>query len=256
MGNTHRPHPGPLLGLFRCRPLSPSELAGYALLGAGASFGPLVTGWLVDAQAYARFGPAAAAAWSRPWYLLSLGGLLAFSLLVGVRLWASRERLAVHANGLVLYCGRRSFLPWKSLEGVAVETTAARFLGLKLKERVHGVLYPTTGKPLRLPHGMPGQAELLSQVKAHLYKELRPELEARLSAGAWVYFGPLAINQHNLRLQNGRPRRDFNWNQIQSLSVDAGWLVIETPSRPRRLPVGKIPNFELLLELIERRITP
>ena len=227
--------------------------------GATAVLAPLGYGYSRFVYGYTHFGPVAAVHWSRPWYLLSLFALLAFLLLAFIRLLQAHRFIALHRKGI--YC---SFTPnkifrWENIAGLAVRIHSPSFLGRSLKARYQAVLLPVTGHPLRLPSSLDNLPDLLTQIKAHLYQRLVPELQSSFDAGKWLYFGPISIHANALRLsgqRNARTPQTYAWSDVRNLSVRSGRLVVEfTDGSRRSLPVAVIPNIEILLQIIQTGVS-
>jgi hypothetical protein len=220
--------------------------------------------WRAD-YAYTHFGPVAAGQWSRPWFLLAAAALGAFILLAIVRSLSARQAVAVFQKGLFLRRGlfRSQKLLWEQIAGIAAESVQEHFLRLPLKIHHQALLYPTLGKPIRLPANLENLPELVSRIKASLYPRLLPKLIENFRAGQWLYFGPLAIQQQSLHL--GPPRIRLSetaarkglipWSRIKHLTIRSGSLMVELHDHaPYRIPVAKIPNLELLLQIVQQEV--
>jgi hypothetical protein len=201
---------------------------------------------------YVQFGPAAMAAWGQPWFAAAaLAALPLFVLTVRAVILARRE-VVVAEQGLLLHGVAKKPLAWKNLHGIAVDEVRYHLLTLTLRTRRRVRLYPTTGSPLTLDDRFRDLAGLAETIKARLYPLLLPELRKQLQANQWVYFGPVRFTRTELHVGT----HTFPWEQVTSLRVHAGVLSIERPARsPLRLPVAKIPNVELLLQLVEELYT-
>ena len=82
-----------------------------------------------------------------------------------------------------------------------------------------------------------------------------PGMKADFQAGKWLYFGPLAVQAKALSLQQG----EISWEQVENLQVKDGYLAVswtegQEPVRDKRIPIAKIPNLELLLQIIREGI--
>ncbi|NUM48194.1 MAG: hypothetical protein HUU38_26105 [Anaerolineales bacterium] len=226
-----------------------------ALLFLGALALPLVLlafGLWEVYLGYVQFGPAAMTAWGQPWFAsAALAALPLFFLTVRAVLLARRAVLLVE-KGLILQGFSKKSLPWKNLQGLAVEDVRYHLLTLTLRTRRRLYLYPTTGRPIPLDdrfRDLPGLAET---IKAHLYPLLLPELRKQLQANQWVYFGPVRFNRATFDTGS----QTLPWEQVTSLRVHGGFLTVERSTRaPLRLPTAKIPNVELLLQLVEELYT-
>lgn len=242
---------GALVQRYNARPLSWSELLRLAALGCLAVFGPLGYGAWQMQVIQAERGIVAAQAASQVWYLLALAGVGVFGLLVIVRLSARRGFVAVHENGLAVRhaWGSVRRLSWNAISGIASEQNEQYFLGWQVNTRYQATLIPTTGKPVHLPDGLEGYAELISRLKACLYPRLLTGLETDLEAGKSLYFGPLAISQRGLSYGSQR----WRWAEVEYLDIQNGRLEIKpNDQRSLRFSSGQIPNLEILLQLVSK----
>lgn len=241
---------GPLIALYPHRRRITTGLLAFYVPGILLVLAPLGYGIYQAGYAYTHFGPAAADDWSRPWYLLSLGILLIFIL--AALLWTRRlyRSVAVHHNGLRLALPRPLELRWTQIAGIASQIQREHFFGLTLRTRQQVWLFPTLGRPVRLDP-LPDLNELVTQIKAHLYPRLLPNLRKDFNTGAWLQFGPIAIQARGLRA-NGR---EYPWEEIDQVTIRKGDLVISFADRvkrpPRRLAAGSIPNLELLIQILQ-----
>lgn len=269
---------GPLLAAYRAPPIKQRHLAVFALLGLLFVLAPLSFGLYRGYYGLTHYGPVAAVTWSRNWLLGSLVAFILLMLLGLHRLVASRRRIAVHAHGLELAGFRRPLfellpfttpytLMWSQIEGIAAQAFQDHFRGRPKPVRYRAVLFPRAGKPIRL-HGIDLQpdhpdsagelSELISRLKASLYPRLLPKLRAAFSAGEWLSFGPLAIQRQNIRFARAK-NQPLAWNQVKSITVKSGCLVVElhkdSLASPRhQYPVSQIPNLELLLQIIDQGV--
>ena len=261
---------GPLVARYTGRLVSGIDLLSLFLLAILGVLAPLGYGLWRANYAFTHFGPVAARFWARPWYALTLVGLAAFLLLSVYRLYVAHRFVAVHKNGLHLHLVpfRDKQLSWYEIAGVSFAVVQERFLGLTLRSRDCAAIFPNLGKPIRLDGLVVGLPEFVARLKASLYPRLLPNLSANFAAQQWLYFGPLAINCRTLRL----PGKQLAWDQVRRLDVQAGYLVVElagpdipmqtlqnshmhqAPVNSHRLPVSKIPNLELLLQIIQQGV--
>lgn len=266
------PQTGSHIARYRARPLRWGEFLRLAGLGAAAVLGPLLYGMELYSQNLPRYGAVAANLWSQPWLWLSLAALVVFLLLGIVRLAASRRWVDLYQKGLRIKPGKPAFLPWSQVAGVSTEISGARKLSGGERLRYRAALHPTTGRPIHLDEGLENLPELLSQIKAHLYPRLLPALKEEFHTGRWVHFGELAISSQGLRLgADQRNWLDITWPEIKGVQVQNGRLTIEygqpaakgavqaganhTSLRQRWFEAGRIPNIELLLQLIQQEVT-
>jgi Family of unknown function (DUF6585) len=248
---------GPLVALYRSRPLGWRDaftVLAPGLLGVLAPYSYAL--WLYE-RTLQQHGPAAAQQWSQVWFWLAWMALAVFILLCILRLSDLRRFVAVHRRGIRLRPGflHTYSLQWKQISGVALSVTQDVFLRSRGRARLRAVIYPNQGKQIRLDERLQNLPELISRLKASLYPRLLPEMKTSFQAGKWLYFGPLAVQSNALRLHNG----NITWGQVENLQVKAGYLAIswkegQGPARSMRVPVSKIPNFELLLQIIREGV--
>lgn len=251
---------GPLQHLYRGRTLAWRDVLTLFLPGILAVLSPLGYGMAQANYAYTRFGPVAAEARSYPWFLLATFALAVFILLVAARLLRARAFVAVHRYGVRISVShfRARSLRWEQIAGVCSQSIQEYFLSLPLRAYFEASLVPAVGKPLRISRQMTGLPELVSHLKAALYPRLLPQLLAEFTAGKWVYFGPVAIQQSGLQIRGRR----IPWQQVERVEIRQGFLLVASrpaavsPSSgaPVKIALLQIPNPELLLQLIQQAV--
>ena len=221
--------------------------------GLAAILAPLGYGlWLAD-EAYASYGPVAAEYWSRPWYYLAIAAAAIFLMLGIYRVRLSLISVKVRRDGISIRTGFRSArsFEWDDIQGITTSVVEEHFFGLPVRNKYKTRLILRSGKSIRLPGTIQNMPELISRLKANLYPRLFPKLLAEFRSGNRLDFGPLEIQSQVLRLEN----QEIHWQQVKKVDVRDGKLVIEFNDRPvRKLPVGSIPNLELVLQLIDQGI--
>lgn len=238
------------LSIHRGLPLQWSELLFIFFPASLLVIAPLTYGLWRAWYAYTNFGPAAAGAWARPWYLFAMLALVPFSLLAVRRMFLASRYVAVHENGLRLRLSPFSNLPltWDEITGVASAAYQDHFLGLELQLRPQLSIHTVTGRQIRLDGRFQKIASLTRRVKSNLYPRLWPAMCEQLHSGRPVQFGRLAVHPQAFYLGN----RPIPWEQVTRLSIRSGYLVVESPAGgPLRIPVAQIPNLELMLQLVE-----
>lgn len=244
---------GPQIARYRSRPFFGRGFQVLLLLGALAVLAPLAYGYYRAMYAYTKYGPVAAHFWSRPWYLLAVLALVIFLLLLVIGLLRAQRFVAIYKNGLRLRLSRRQQFTWTEISGVATGAIQTRLLGIPLHTRYQAELYPAVSAPVRLDDSLENLPELLTRIKANLYPRLLPGMRQGFQDGKTLYFGPIAIHQHELCLEEkDRSSRPIPWSRVRSLTVHAGMLVIDIENdQAIRLPVARVPNLELLLQIIQ-----
>jgi hypothetical protein len=250
---------GPLISRHPLRRLSGGEVVFLVLLGSASTFSPLLAGYDLYIYGYTKFGPVAAEHWSRPWYLITLFALLIFQILVFLRIRQAHRYVALHQHGLHMPFASPITLFWENIAGVSVSAYTPTFFGKSLSTRYQAHIFPTTGKPIFLPASTSAFPELLTQIKAHIYPRLLPELQSNFEGGKWIFFGPVSIHSGALRIsdrQSTRNAQTIPWKAIKHLSIHSGRLVVEfIDGASRKLPLGTIPNIEILLQIVKKGVS-
>jgi Family of unknown function (DUF6585) len=244
---------GSQIALHRNRPFSGRGLWWSLLAGGLAVLAPLAYGFYRAQYAYAKYGPVAARFWSRPWYLLAGVALFLLVILLVLRARSSRRYVAVHQNGLRIHLSRRQQYTWGQISGIASGALETRLLGKTLRTSYWAEIFPMADKPIRLDNSLEGLPELLTRIKANLYPRLMPAMRQAFQEGKRLYFGPFSVSKEELRLEAKEPPwRTVPWEQVEAVSVEAGMLEIKTKDSDKiRLPVARVPNLELLLQIIQ-----
>lgn len=241
------------------------------LPGLLAVLAPLAYGYWLLNYIYTKHGPVAAVFRSRIWFQLAILALLVFVILAAYRLIQARRFVSVHKMGVQLRL--RPFysqqILWREINGISNSVQEDHFLGIHLRTRQSATLFPSSGKPLILGENLEKLPELVSRLKASLYPRLLPSLKADFEAGKWLYFGPIAISHQGMHFYKNHRRTPANrskrlkggnqnvvlWAQIKRLTVHSGDLVVELRDQsPKRIPVSRIPNLELLLQIIQQEV--
>jgi hypothetical protein len=103
---------------------------------------------------------------------------------------------------------------------------------------------------------MPG---LIARIKARLYPGLLARSRQAFLSGSQLIFGPLTIQRQGLSLDLKKRREQTSetipWSQVVHVDVQGGRLLIELDSLPiQSIPVSKIPNLEIMLDLIHQGV--
>jgi hypothetical protein len=243
---------GPLIATYRYRPLQWRESLTYLLLGLVAVGIPLAYGLYRFRDGYNNHGELAAVTWSRPWFLLAGFALICSSLLLVHRMRLAGRFIAVYQNGLALAVGQKQLLRWEEISGIATDMIQPGLFANRRGVQYRAKIIPNIGRPILLAGAYQNLPECITRIKARLYPLLVPELKSSFSTGKWLYFGPVAIQRKTLRLG----KNQFSWTQVKRVSIVKGVLVVELVDQTcKRIPVAKIPNFELLLQLIDQGVT-
>ncbi len=241
---------GTLIKIYQDRPLVWRDLIFTFTPASLAVLAPLIYGIQRAQYARAYYGPVAAQAWSKPWYLLSAVALIPLLLLGILRIRSSHRGVFVYKNGLSIKGMGRSNrkIGWREISGIVSEVIQIRFLGITLRKRNQVTLLPSNGKPIKLDSRIPKLDELSTRIKAKIYPRLIPELRSSLNSGSTLQFGPIQINRNSIQIRD----RTYSWDQITGIQVIKGSLVVGVENRTGfRIPVRDIPNIELFIQLIQ-----
>lgn len=206
-------------------------------------------------EGYTHYGPVAAYEWSWPWFSFSTFSFLL--TLSSILLVISRYRFSIyfHENGLQIIRFLRPpyILRWNQVSGIKFTQECSENTSRFLKRQA--IIYPFTGKPIHFTDSIMGLTELITLIKAHLYPNILPKLRSQFQDGHEVHFGPITIHRQYLKIQRG-PLPFFvlrkPWSHILHITVKTGFLIVDSKKgKLISIPVSKIPNLELLLNLIQ-----
>jgi hypothetical protein len=244
---------GPLLAHYYSRKLTARDVLLLFTPGIAACLAPLGYGLWRAEYAYTRYGPVAAEYWSRPWYYLAIAAAVIFMILGFFRLRLSLISVKVYQKGISVRTGfrRARDFGWEDFHGLTSSTTQEHFFGFPVRSTHQARLILKSGKTIELPRSLRNFPELISRIKVNLYPRLLPQLHSEFQSGAWLSFGPVAIQQQGLRWDG----QSASWQQVKRIDVREGKLVIEfTDHANKIIPVSRIPNLELVLQLIDQGI--
>jgi hypothetical protein len=266
---------------FRGQVVEPRETIALFLGMVLTFLVPQLYGFWLVIDGYEKYGPKAALARSSPWLLFSL---LAFGLWLSylfIRLREARFSLSVYKSGLrvvkagFLFRSHSRFIPWEQISGIAIKA-----YGSQLKEMTDNptvvirkaMICFSDHKPIRLCEARstrsihPGYnrlnhlTDLVTRLKASYYPRIFPVLMSRFHQKETLNFGRIQVNQGGIQFR--RPgiipsHSTIPWNQVRFMTIQSGCLVIELTNRKGytsylRYPVYRIPNLELLLQVIDQ----
>jgi hypothetical protein len=239
---------------YPSRAMNREDLTVY-LLALGVPLALLGYGLWRVYLGYVQFGPAAMVVWGQSWFVAAAWTATPLFILTVRAVILAQRAVHIVEPGLIFYglrLGRgRKTLAWKQIHGIAVEDTRYHLLTLTLRTRRTVRIFPTTGKVIILDDRFHNLPELAEAIKTQLYPHLLPEYRKQWHT-QWIYFGPLRINK--TYLDTGK--RTYPWQQVKSLRLHAGFLIVEIDEhKPLQIPSAKIPNVELLLQLVEELYT-
>ncbi len=250
-----RKSPTPPLAIYRDRPLRWRDLFLIFIPGALAVLAPFFYGLQRYLYGRAHYGPVAAQTWSQPWFALAAVALIPLIVLALRRVRRARRLVILYKQGLgVRWTGGQSHkLLWREIDGLIYNTVENTFLGIPLKTRNRLTILNQSGKSIHIDDRIPELAELTARVKARVYPRLLPQFRAAFQNGDPLYFGPITLHKKQLKFRE----QEIPWEQVTRLNVVKGLLVVESESSRRiKVAIGKIPNADLLIQLLQEGVQP
>ncbi len=246
---------GPPTAVYQDRPLRWRDFFLIFLPAGAAALAPFFYGLQRFLYARVNYGPVAATTWSWPWYALSTIALIPLILLALQRVRRAHRMVILHEHGLLIRWTGGQFhnLTWDGIDGLVCDTIQTTFLGFPLKVRHRLKLLTQTGNSIHIDDRIPKLAELTERIKAKTYPRLLPKLRSAYQQGETLFFGPVTLHKNTIKLRE----REIPWELISRLNVVSGQLVVESKfNRKFRVPTGKIPNVDLLIQLLQEGVHP
>ena len=248
MDNKTKQKLGKIVTVFRSPGLGWRGLFAHIVLGVLVVLIPLAYGFYRYYYGYTQHGSVAANTWSRPWYLLSLLGLLLFGYLVIKRFSKSRRYIALYKNGVSIHTNQSRQISWDQIQGLSFTTVQPKFLGITLTPYTQVKLYLQDSATIQIDEPIDKISSLLALISKNLYPRLEPRLQEQFTTGEWVEFGPIMIHRNRLRIDD----HELAWQEVHRISVISGRLVVESANQPAaKIPILEIPNFELMLQIVQ-----
>jgi len=214
---------------------------------------PFIYGTVRERYAENHFGPAASNTWAWSWYTLSTIALIPLLWLAILRVRSAHRVIKVFTNAIYIQStgGKRSLLGWNKITGIVDIKMQYKFIGIPLWKKHHAVIFHLKGKPIQLDYQIQNLDELCARIKAKIYPKFLPEYRLALNSGENLEFGPISINSNTITIQN----KAISWNLISQISPQTGFLVVEVENeKDLKIPLEKIPNIELLIQLIQEGV--
>jgi hypothetical protein len=213
---------------------------------------PLLYGIKMEMYARNYFGPAVAFEWAKPWYALSGFALIPLLWLASIRLRSAHRVLTIYENGIYIQStrGKKEIFNWREIEGLIDVRVVKKFLGITVREIYRVKILSRNKAPVQLDHQLKSLDEICARIKAKIYPRLLREYRSRLTEGGILDFGSIKFNNSSLTLNN----YDTSWSEVKNVGIANGLFVFEIINSPTiKIPVGKIPNKELFVQLIQER---
>jgi len=202
---------------------------------------------------YSSFGPAAASAWGRTWFLI--GAFLVIPLLFYTlsRLKKAHTWIDVYSWGLFLHYppGRKRLLNWEDIQGITSYSVNKSFLRVINKTRHYLILHSRRYPPLQSHPDLHDREGLKKTIKKQVYLRLRPRLLQAFQRGEIIPFGEVTISKQKLSL----PKKEIPWEYIDGITVQKGIFIVKLSAKKQiEIPIRKIQNIEILIHLIKTEI--
>lgn len=246
---------GPVLHIYRDRPLRWFDLFVIFIPASLATMAPFLYGLKRDIYARTYYGPVAAQIWSWPWYATATAALIPLLMLAIRRIWQAHRWVALHKNGVnIQWTGGNSYtLRWNQILGLSCTMSETMLFGRSNRIRHNLTLYCIDGHQIQIDDRIKDLPDLSDRIKAKIYPHLLPKMRASYQKGETLFFGPIQIHKQAIHVRE----QDIPWKQVSRLNIDSGKLIIETSSRfPIRISTGKIPNVELLIQILQEGVSP
>jgi hypothetical protein len=260
---------GGLLSTHRGYPLTSKDLwwiiPGLACFILPLAYGAWLFQWINE-----NYGLVAAFYRVQPWLLLAYFAFLSLATLLFYRAWTSRRFISIYEKGLRwrLKGFRIHSLPWEDLSGIASAITQDKFAKRTLRKEYQSILYLSNGTAIVLDERLQDLPGLTEEIKKQYYPQIYPKLLDSLQAGKEIRFGPIALQNQSIQIARFIQTEEFlaspyhskrmqklPWSQSLGLTVNSGFLVVQSGnSMTKRIPISQIPNFEILLKMIEQRV--
>jgi len=257
---TPKKHLTPTIATYCDRALGWRDLLLTFIPATLATLSPYFYGlWRVQ-YARIKFGPSAAGTWGWPWFALSLVALIPLLWLAIRRVRQAHRKIDVYTKGIVIYKpGRRKqTVYWDTITGIADTKVEYRFLGLQLRVAHESTIFLLGGDQIKFDKRIRGLDELCARIKAKVYPRLLPNYRAVLKNGGTLSFGMISFNQQTITIRNDgllSQETIVPWKQVSRLEPRDGFLVVEFyEKRGIKIPVGQVPNTEILIQLIQEGI--
>lgn len=202
---------------------------------------------------YSKFGPTAAYAWSWPWLTLAAFCTLLLLLYALKRINIAHKFILLREKSLQIHLSpfKDMTFTWPQISGIAFEIKQSQFLGFTFRSKKTAKIYHHLGHPIKFGDELQGLIILIQEIKRRLYPRVWSAIQNDLKKGLWINFGEISLHRESLEIQKVR----YPWERVKRVSVKSGSVVVELTDNHRlSLATSRIPNIEILFQLIERGI--
>lgn len=242
---------GKLQAIYHDRQFKWSDLFTLFLPGLAAWISPLIYGFYLVEDTYYHFGPAMIIPRSYGWFILSFIAFLIFLGLLFYRLILARSYIALFQHGLIIANFRKNRFTWDQISAIKTSIQAKNIFNRKNKPIYQCTISFKNRKPFHIRSSIQSIDELITRIKSQVYPHRLKELQNSYALGNSLHFGQVTIKDEGLEFK----RHTYLWNDIRRITIHGGKLVIEFAKlHTLKIPVGDIPNIELLLEIIQKSV--
>lgn len=189
--------------------------------------------------------------------LLLLGVVLVLSgVMLVVRAFRNRGlRVLVFPEGLVrFHRGQAQAFCWEEINLVwQKKSSDAHWVGRAWQGALTLTVQTVDGRRMSFDDSLPRLAELDQIIRRETLPYIWPQTRAPFDAGQTLTFGKLALNRQGLSYG----KETFRWSDLQKVKIDGAQLFIYKKGKwmhSRNITVSEIPNFHVLLSLIEQMV--
>lgn len=249
---------GPRLSIYQGYPIRKIEAAATLSLLFIVCGVPFLIGLYRTLYGYAQFGSVAAVSWGFPWFIFSFIFFLIISVYAIYRLSIARVSITLHKHGIIIQkmLRKNQTIRWEDISELYVIQLTSRSKNKSIDTKA--VIATKDNSRFSLKDSMiDNLLELLTQIKASVYVHLYPKIRDRFRAGETISFGPLIIHPRHIKIIRGVfiPRSSHvPFTDINRITVKSGHLLIKyLNNQDIRISAGKVPNLEILLDLIRSK---
>ena len=187
---------------------------------------------------------------ARPWYFAALILIILFLPYFLYRLTGSLRRIDIFERGLIYRNSlmHRRHYHWSDITGITSSATAITFMNKQIRSEPSGIIYPNTGKPIKLSKRFQSIPLLVKKIKSLLYPHIWPKMKSNFLSGKVIDLGRISLTNQQLFFSN----KQIPWESINRIKVESGDLLIELQNKNRfRVPASGVQNLELFLRLVD-----